>query len=126
VSNSALLQPGRFQLAAQGHGARAVQAQGHRLFLVGAELEGDEFGQAHGAQQAARHARGEGAAGAGQQRQAGPQRVAGGGAGVERVGVEEQVGQLVARQVFGRHGALDEDQARGRCRPVRRGATGFR
>jgi hypothetical protein len=39
-----------------------------------------------------------------------PQRVAGGGAGVERKGVQHQVGQLETRQVLGRRHTRRKDQ----------------
>ncbi len=49
-----------------------IRGQFERPRLVGGEAAGDQFGQAEGTQQAAGHARREGAAGAGEDRDAGP------------------------------------------------------
>ena len=84
------------------------QAQGQGLVFIG-RLR-DEFGQAHGVQQAGGHAACEAAARLREHGQAGPERVAGGGAGVKGQGVQEQIGQAVAGQVVAVGAALGKDQ----------------
>ena len=59
-----------------------------------------QFRQPHGLQQAGPHAAGKAAPGAGQHRQARPQRVTAGGVGVVGPGVQEKVTQLQAAQVL--------------------------
>lgn len=70
-----------------------------RQVLIGGEVVGDEFGELHGVQQACAGAAGEAVAEQGEDGEAGPKCAACGGAAVERGGVEEQVGQAVAREV---------------------------
>ena len=82
-------------------------------FVVG-EAVGDQLGQTDGCEQARRHARHEGLARQRDQRQAGPQRVACRGVGVDREGVEKQIGQAMAGKMGVEIEARREHQAVGR------------
>ena len=84
------------------------QAQGQGLVFIG-RLR-DEFGQAHGVQQAGGHAACEAAARLREHGQASPEGIAGSRAGIERQGVQKQVGQAVAGQVVGVVAALGKDE----------------
>ena len=72
-----------------------------------------QLGQAHGVEQAGRHARGEAAASLGEQRQAHPQRVAAGGVRAIRKGVEKHIGQGQPGQVLGGRDKGRKHQPRG-------------
>ena len=77
---------------------------------------GDELGQTNRGQQAGGDAAGETGAFAGDQRKPGPKGVAGGRVRIVGKGVQEQVGEAMARQVIGRPGALR--RPRGLIQPV--------
>ena len=81
-----------------------------REFLVLRLRGGDEFGQTDGAQQAGCDPAGKGVAGAGQDRQAGPERIAGCGVGVVGEGVQKEAGEPLPRQmlIYGQRFGKDE------------------
>ena len=77
--------------------ARQVQGQGR----VVVKVIGDQFGQADGVEQSGGDPAGERGADAGDDGKSRPQRVAGGGVGIERQGVETEIGEPVTGEMVG-------------------------
>jgi len=113
-------QPVLRKLATNGPEQRSIRGEFQRHLFIFLQAAGYQLGQARRIEQAGGDATREGCAATAEHWQSRPQCVAHGGVGIVRQGVEEEVGEALAREVPVEREAVREHQTR-RIEPARRG-----